>query len=178
VHDHIEDKISQFIKIQKIINVLFSSFITLVVFADFGLIEKLAPDFSGLPTQITIGILSFILFIVNVLSDVFQIPDKKLSHLKAIQQYTELLSEIKNENASTNGTIVATKVVEFNEKYLQITRNAIQIGGRIFTKSHIKYIQKKCIALAAQKHPFDSKKEILNKSKSLVSDCESLEGKI
>lgn len=178
MHDYVESNLSQYITVLKITNVLFSSFITLIVFADFGLIEKLYPSISGLPVQIAIGVVSFFLFVLNVLADVFQLEDKKLSHLNAIQQYTALLNEIKNEYARTSGNIEAARVIKFNEQYLEITKNIIQIGGRRFTKAHSEYLKKRCYKLAIERQPFESKKVLIKASKSLVEECEKIEGLI
>lgn len=178
VHDFSESRLSRYLTSLKVINVLFSSFITLIVFADFGLIEKLLPSISGLPVQLTIGVLSFFLFVINVLADVFHLEDKKVSHLNAIQQYTTLLNEIKNEYAKTAGNIEATRVTKFNEQYLEIAKSVIKIEGRKFTIAYNEYLKKRCYKLALERQPFSSKTDLMKASKSLVVECTKIEGRI
>jgi len=139
VHDIYLDRLMLFVTIQKILNVIISCFVTLIVFADFGLIEKTFPQYSGIPVMISVGLLSFILLIINSLSEVFQFSTKQLSHQSTIYKYTLLLTKVKlciQKNETDRHE-------DLSKEYLNISNDSINFGGKKFDRARKNYMYRK-----------------------------------
>lgn len=179
VHDILEDKTKRLLSLQKVINVFASSFITLVVFADFGLMAKIAPSVSGFPVMLSVAVTAFIIFVLNALYDVFSIADKNSTHLRAIQQYTDLLSDMKKAKYSSIAEEIAEEtLLQLHSRYLQISASSTNAGGNMFDKAQEKYLQRRAIRKAREENPFASTREIKQRAQALTEICKEEEGKI
>ncbi|QFS88099.1 MULTISPECIES: hypothetical protein [unclassified Marinobacter] len=179
VHDILEDKTQNWLSFQKIVNVCSGAFITLVVFADFGLISKLAPSASGLPVMLSVAVTALLVFIMNALYDVYSVSEKNATHLQAIQQYTDLLSDLKKAKYSNpQKRIDEATLMHCLSRYLQISASATNAGGNSFDKAQEKYLKRRALRKAREEIPFGSKKEVEQRAKSLTGQCKESEGEI
>lgn len=179
VHDILEDKTKRMLSFQKVINVFTSAFITLVVFADFGLLTKLAPSVSGFPVMLGVATAAFLIFILNTLYDVFSIAEKNATHLRAIQQYTDLLSELKKSKYSSDtNQIEENTLLQFHSRYLQISASSNNAGGHKFDTAQQRYLVKRALRKAREDNPFATTKEIKSRAKALIEACKEEEGEI
>ena len=179
VHDILEDRTQSLLSFQKVVNVGTSAFITLVVFADFGLVEKLAPSISGLPAMLAVAVIALLVFIMNALYDVYSVAEKNATHLQAIQQYTDLLSDLKKAKYSNSSEqIDDATLMQCLSRYLQISASATNAGGNKFDKAQEKYLKRRALRRAREEIPFGSKAEIVKRAKSLTEQCKKAEGEI
>lgn len=179
VHDILEDQTQTLLSLQKTVNVCTSAFITLVVFADFGLVVKLAPPLSGLPVMLSVAVMAFLVFLMNALFDVFSIAEKNATHLQAIQQYTDLLSDLKKAKySSQTGGIDEKTLMQCLSRYLQISASATNAGGNKFDKAQEKYLKRRALRKAREGNPFASSKEIKKTAAQLTEECKKEEGEI
>jgi hypothetical protein len=177
VHDILEERSGLLLNAQRSVNLIGSAFITLIVFADFGLINTLAPTFSGSPTLLAVGSLSFFIFIMNTIADLFSLSATNNSHLQAIQQYTYLLSDIKkNKHGSPTRSIDTRDINQFYDRYLQISNNTNNASGKKFDKAQQKYLKRRAIRIATKKIPFAKNEDILNLAKQQINKSSELEG--
>ena len=179
VHDVLEDSTSLLLKWQKIVNVVITSFITLIVFADFGLINDIAPAYSGKPASITVGLIAFSLFVINSLADVFQLSSRNSEHQQSIQFYTDLLADLKKNQAAEHEMNTKREILQQqHEHYLQITNFSKKIGGNKFERAQSKYLKRKAIRLAKKKEPFLGYFKSRKEAKLLADNVFKSEGKI
>jgi len=157
VHDISLGRLMFYSNALKIINVVFSCFVTLIVFADFGLVAAVIPSFSGLPAMILVGILSFIILIANIMSDVFNVNSRITRHVQAIDKYTELLKDIINLKQREHDLTVFDI---YNDRYLEISRYSNGFLGYAFDEAKKKYYMKIAIAHAIKINPFLSRNKI------------------
>lgn len=155
VHDVFEDKTRRLLTFQKLINVVFTAFITLIVFADFGLIEKLSPKYSGQPAMLTVGVISFIIFTINSIADVLHLSNRNADHLRAIQQYTDLLRSIKKSHFSGHDTATEREIlIQLNDRYMQLSSSVFNVGGKNFAKGQAIYLRRRAKRLTRKMYPF------------------------
>jgi hypothetical protein len=179
VHDVFEGKARALLTAQKTINVVFTAFITLIVFADFGLIGKILPHFSGQPASITVGVISFIIFVMNALADVFGLSSRYTDHLRAIQLYSDLLRDIKQSKVNTYDSVTEREVLmQLNDRYMQITFSSLNVGGRRFVHGETIYLRRRALRLAKKEAPFAYWWTIRKRAQELVSECLDKEGNI
>jgi hypothetical protein len=177
VHDIFQDRLEKISKAQKVINVIFSSFVTLIVFADFGLFAKILPEFSGTPVMLTVGLLSFALFVINSLSDVFQITSRQLSHQKAIENYTVLLSDLK-VTSQAEIPLAQEMLEQLVERYLRISSDAINFGGNEFDKAQKKYLKKRAAIYCIRKNPYIKWYKLRSEAEQTYKQALENEGRI
>lgn len=179
VHDVFEDNARRLLTVQKVINVIMTAFITLIVFADFGLIGKILPQYSGDPAIITVGVMSFVLFVMNALADVFSLSSRYTDHLRAIQLYSDLLRDIKqSQTASYDESTEREILLQFDNRYMQITLSSLNLGGRKFEHGETIYLRRCARRLAKKEAPFASCWAIKKRATELVADCLEKEGQI
>lgn len=179
VHDVFEGRARALLTIQKTINVVITAFITLIVFADFGLIGKVIPQYSGQPASITVGVIAFILFVMNALADVFGLSNRHTDHLRAIQLYSDLLRDIKQLKASNHDSDTEREVLlQLNDRYMQITFSTLNVGGRRFVRGEKIYLRRRALRLAKKEAPFAYWWTIRKRAEELVSACSEKEGQI
>ena len=179
VHDVFEDKTRTILVAQKLINVVMTAFITLIVFADFGLIGILLPQYSGQPVMIIVGVVSFVLFVMNAIADVFGISDQHTGHLRAIQLYADLLRDIKQSYYDSDDMAISTDMLQqFNDRYMQITFSSLNVGGRRFERGLAIYLRRRAIRLAIKENPFENWWERRKRAGKLVPVCLDREGQI
>lgn len=179
VHDVFEDNARRLLTVQKVINVVATAFITLIVFADFGLINKILPEYSGDPAIITVGVMSFILFVMNALADVFGLSSRHTEHLRAIQLYSDLLRDIKqSQTADYDASTGREILLQFDNRYMQLTLSSLNLGGRKFERGETIYLRRCARRLAKKESPFASCWTIKKRANELVADCLEKEGQI
>ncbi len=168
IHDYYEDITRLWLTIQKTINVVVTAFITLIIFADFGLIEKLFPSYSGTKAMLTVGSISFLLFVINALADVFRLSTKHIEHLHAIQLYTSLLQDIRKAKSSGHPDKTELELLhQFNDRYMQISVSVLNVGGRKFERAQRVYLRRRARRKAIQDKPF-AKWSTINKNASKI----------
>tara|TARA_R110001583_G_scaffold38292_4_gene123751 strand:- start:5117 stop:5686 length:570 start_codon:yes stop_codon:yes gene_type:complete len=155
VHDIFEDSYRRLIVFQKSLNTIFSAFITLIVFADFGLIEWIDSSWSGIPVMLTVGIISFVLFVMNALYEVFQVSNSFNEHARAIQLYSDLLLDLELAKQKTDS------LENYRKRYMDVARLSVKVGRRRFEKARQLYIRNRMIREQLKKNPFIRKNKII-----------------
>lgn len=132
--------------------IVFPAFLTLAALSDFEFLQTFFPVLTEEILRLAIGFLSLILFLVAVISDVFNIVRRPEKHRDAIEQYTQLLGEIRE----------ATKPLHpdqeklFSQRYFSISSNAIPTSSSGFIRAEKAYLREAALREAAKENPFGS----------------------
>lgn len=143
------EKYTRVSTLQKVISTTSSSFITLIVFADFGIIHEVAPELSGTPVMITIGIISFLIFLSSLFSDIFGVQDKTIKCTQTIERYTLLLNEIIQDSELDD-----SKLRAYSKRYLEISNSSQKFTNREFISLKRKYYMNIVYSRIVSDNPF------------------------
>ena len=176
VQDHLSEALQKQVISLKAANVVISAFITLVVFADFGLIAKIAPSIRSTTVMLTIGTLSLVLFIANALAEAFSIQERLATHFTTIHLLSELLRDIrKAELGPTDADKQKVVLEQFNDRYMQIMAVSPNVGASRFEKAQAAYLRHQARRLARKDKPFASWWTIRRIAEDYVGEWKSKE---
>ena len=137
----------------KVINISLSSLVATLAFSDTQILRILLPFIDSSLVLLYIGGIGFLLFIGNILIEVFSIHQHHQEHRMAIELFTSLLREIKEklQDSDVNQSSLAEI---YNQRYLQVVTNTRKFTNRQYSKSHPKYVRSNCRRLVLKKNPF------------------------
>jgi hypothetical protein len=179
IHDIFLDSSRLWMKAIKIFNIVSSSIVTLIVFADFGIINKIFPSLDNFWVMLTVGIISFMIFLCNALVNTFNIDNKEVEHKRAIELYSDLLRDIRKTHLDKlKDKVKEITLNQFNDRYMQITFSVIGIGGKSFIKSQSKYLRRQARRMAIKENPFLRPWQIKKQALKFVKEYQKQEHKL
>ena len=153
----------------KAINIVIPAFITFVAFSDLTFLNKFVSKLTKDHITLIIGLGAFAMFLCSVFDEIFDISTKYKEHRNAIEQYSQLLRDMKivsiNEKDSTN-----TRIELFNQRYIQISSNTIAFTAKEFSKAEKNIYRNHAIRQAIKKEPFLRFWEIKSKAKEIAKE--------
>jgi len=179
VHDQLADAVRWQIAVLKTSNVIVTAFMSLVVFADFGLILKLAPQLSGFVVSLTVGCAAFLLFVANALADTFNIHERHASHQRTIHQLSELLRDVRKAYLESLPPEQAKPILhQLNERYMHIMAASENVGTRQFELAQAAYLRQQARRLARKEDPFASWFTVRKRAREKVKLWQEVESEL
>jgi hypothetical protein len=176
VHDVHLDKNRALLNFLKVFNIVSSSIITLVIFADFGLIKVIFPNLNNFWVMLVVGFISFFLFLLNSIINSFNIDHCEFEHGRAIELLSDLLRDIRKiDFESIEDKSKELLINQFNDRYMQITFSTINIGGRKFEKANAIYLKRQARKLAIKENPFQNSIQIRQLAIQKVKEYQKIE---
>lgn len=156
VHSYFEQRSKmQSIFIKSILIVL-PAMLTFIAFSDFDFLKIYLPTITENSIRLIIGSLSFILFITGILSEVFNISVVYERHREAIEQYSELLRNMKEQKSN----LTEEQITNFNQRYFSISTNSIHISSKKFIRGEKFHLKNQVLRAVMKKNPFKCKWQI------------------
>lgn len=150
VHSFYEIRARRLAILTKVILIIFPALLTLAAFSDFNFLHKFVPNLTEEGIRLSIGIVSFILFVVGVLSEIFGVTIKHEKHREAIEQYSELRREFREAQQPISDEVAKV----FNQRYIAISSTAIPLNSAKFGKAEKYHLKHQAFRKAVKENPF------------------------
>jgi len=108
------------------------------------------------PTRNAIlGIIGFLLFLVNLLIEVFDVNGRYLRHGDSIEQYSKLLRDMRAAHLESEPVDTRAKLLaQYSDRYMLIAGASISMSDTQFEKGRIVYTKRCLLMLARKDLPF------------------------
>ena len=154
-HGYLEELYGKRNKAVVILNVFGSSIISLLAFSDIDILSKILMINSFDILKIILGLIGFVMFIVNVLSQIFNLTEMRMLHRKAVELYSDLLRDIRQAHAHSENNQISQELLEaFNNRYLQTTIAAVPVTISKFEKAEAGDLRHEANRRALRINPF------------------------
>jgi len=175
VHGYYERRTQINANFFKTANIILPALIALLALLDFAFISEYISWLTDELAIVFIGILGFVLFILGILFEVFDIGSKPVEHRKAIEQYSILLRTIRNIDLESMTPELQQMTLDgFNQSYLNIASTTIRFTDRQFSIGETNFIRHQAIRRARKENPFAWPWQIRALAKQKVKELEFL----
>lgn len=152
VHAYYEIKWKRYSIFIKTILIVFPAFLTFAAFSDFNFLQIFLPSLTEHVLRLSIGLISFVLFLVGVVSELFGVVIRHEQHRDAIEKYSELRREIREvEQEITN-----EQLRSFNQRYIAISNSSLSLSTAEYRKAVGYRLRDKALRGARKRDPFGS----------------------
>ena len=155
IHSYYERTTKHKALIFRSISIIAPAIVTFIAFSDFSFLKEFIPELSENHIKLTIGIIAFIIFLNSVFDEIFKISEKHKKHRNAIEQYSQLLRDIKltiAQNPEINDH--DSKIEMYNQRYIQLSANTIPFTDKQFNKAELEMLKCRAIRETIKKEPF------------------------
>ena len=141
VHAYHERYTQRISRLVKTLNIVLSAFLLFLVFSDLTPLSTSIPWFADLTfSKLLIGIFSLVLFIANVLMEVFAVNSRWLEHRLAITNYSDLLAQFAKAYSVDQSAQVPRKTLDLlKQLYTQLTMSDPALTDQQFQAGEISY---------------------------------------
>ena len=143
IHSYFEHRSRIISVIVTSVGIILPAMLTFIVFSDISFLKQYIPSINPNNLKLVIGLSSFLLFLLAVFDQIFQITTRHNEHRRAIELYTQLLRDMTiAELGNVSGDESNFKLELFNQRYLQVSSNTIHFTEDKFAraeKAHLKY---------------------------------------
>jgi len=142
--------------------IVLPAILVFATFSDFDFLQSYISKLSESDIRLFVGIISFILFITGILSEIFQISIIHEKHRDAIERYSELLRNIREAGSN----ISEYKISALNQQYISISSNTIHISSKRFGKAEKQHLKQSAMRKIMKKNPFRFNFQIRREAKN------------
>jgi hypothetical protein len=161
----------------KTLNIVLPAVIALLAFSDINYVSTYLPWLTEGLVRLTIGIFGFLLFLVDVLAEVFDVSEKHAKHREAINLYSDLLRDLRTVKLDNESPEMRDKILQvFNQRYLQTTITTVNLTHKEFTKAEAHYLRYRAERHARRDDPFAWPWKVRKVAKQKAKDLLILEG--
>ena len=177
VHAYHERYTQRISRLVKTLNIVLSAFLLFLVFSDLTPLSTSIPWFADLTfSKLLIGIFSLVLFIANVLMEVFAVNSRWLEHRLAITNYSDLLAQFAKAYSVDQSAQVPRKTLDLlKQLYTQLTMSDSALTDQQFQAGEISYRRFLARQLAQEENPLGWFWQIRKATKEKVKDWEELQ---
>jgi hypothetical protein len=147
----------------KTVLIVLPAFLTFIAFSDFVFLKYYVPSLSEETLRLIIGLISFSLFIIGVISEVFNVTVVHERHRESIEQYSALLREMKELPPQCS----EEQLKLLNQKYTFISGSSPSISPKDFNKAESFHLKNELLRDARKADPFGCTWDIRKKAKEL-----------
>lgn len=139
----------------RVVNIVLPAEVIFLVLSKLTSLSRFVTWLTPLAMQIAIGAAASVLFIANLLTEVFESDRRPLLHRAAIDRLTELLDEITAHDWQSKSKRAREESYDhFNKRFLQIATSSPTFTDRQFHRAVVYSLRTKATNMARKEAPF------------------------